>query len=175
MKTKQIWFWFCFIWLLFLVGENGKAAESVWKVVKEPSRSDVLYRLSFADANHGWGIGRRAGDHSFVGFRTEQGGNTWQEIHIPDFRKPVFWAVADMDAYSVFLLTSQEGWIGGAERIAHSVDGGETWELIFLRERMLITLEVQKLLDWIRLNIYSIHFFSPQEGLVLCMRRWKGD
>ncbi len=119
MKTKQSWFWFGFIWLLLMVGEDGNAAASLWKVVKEPHTVAIGgYRLFFADAKNGWIVGYQPSNKpdSFVGFRTQDGGNTWREIHIPDFKNPRL--LGDMDASSVFFLTSQEGWIGGAERIA---------------------------------------------------------
>ncbi len=40
---------------------------------------------------------------------------------------------------------------------------------------MPITLEVQKVLEGGVLYVYGIHFFSPQDGLVLGGVRWRGD
>jgi hypothetical protein len=36
MKTKCRGLWVCFVWLLLMVDKGGNAAESLWKVVKEP-------------------------------------------------------------------------------------------------------------------------------------------
>ena len=171
---------------------TASAQEAEWAVVFEGDRQNFGgWGLSFVNANTGWVVGGMSDiDRSrsaLVGYRTVDGGASWQDMVVPDFHvmyrdgAPViheqgsFERLPGPSPYSVQLLTPLEGWIGGAERLAHSVDGGRTWELIHISPGIIDSPEVLEIEAAGRLSVYGVHFENSSEGIIMCVAQQRGE
>ena len=164
-----------------------------WTVVQDRPAANVqpdYYRMSFFDANNGWIVGGRLGEGvegSYVGFKTSDGGRTWRDIHIPKFRvwmidgEPVVDLSGDevtragAKGYSVHLISPTEAWVGGAERLGHTTDGGETWEVLHFDQVLPDVRRVRIVADKGRLNAYSLHFWNSMEGVMVILAQHLGE
>ena len=164
-----------------------------WTVVQDRPAANVqpdYYRMSFFDANNGWIVGGRLGEGvegSYVGFKTSDGGRTWSDIHIPKFRvwmidgEPVVDLSGDevtragAKGYSVHLISPTEAWVGGAERLGHTTDGGETWEVLHFDQVLPDVRRVRIVADKGRLNAHSLHFWNSMEGVMVILAQHLGE
>ena len=180
--------------LLGLWAASALAQQPAWTVVHEGNLhvgAGGGWGLSFADANNGWVIGGMSSERdvldALVGYRTTDGGASWTDLRVPDFRvryrdgEPVITVTgkpqtqAGPSPYSVQLLTPQEGWIGGPERLALSVDGGRTWELIHISPGIVDSPEVRAAERRGRLNVYSVYFENASSGVIMCAVQKLGE
>ncbi len=163
------------------------AGESSWAVTQPtslPAFANGVFRLSFADGDNGMAVGPGTPGvrvpEPFVGYRTSDGGATWHRIDIPLFRT-VFRDGAPLYSpdgrpelmpgaapYAVHVVDGREAWIGGAERLARTADGGRTWALVHLRAALPSDPDVQAVAARGRLNVGAVHFWDSQSGLVVC-------
>lgn len=76
-----------------------------------------LYDVQFLSNDTGFACGGLRNEYGFV-YKTVDAGQTWSKT-------PVEY---DFCAYSIFMLTSSTGWIGGDfARLYKTTDGGQTW------------------------------------------------
>lgn len=101
------------------VGERGIVVLSddegrTWRVARTPTTA-TLTDVRFADAKNGLAVG-----HDSVILRTEDGGETWAQVHAaPDEQRPLL-AVAYVDARHALAAGAYGAWF-------ESRDGGRTW------------------------------------------------
>jgi photosystem II stability/assembly factor-like uncharacterized protein len=94
--------------------QDGTLADSFW-----------MNDVDFVDSDHGWTIGRMS--HSW---KTSDGGVTWQ-LRPVDYGEPF--------AFRIQFYDLQEGWISqnpgkfSDYEMAHTLDGGEWWDMINVR------------------------------------------
>ncbi|MBT5714662.1 hypothetical protein HOI71_26680, partial [Candidatus Poribacteria bacterium] len=69
--------------------------------------------------------------------------------------------------FAAFRLDKSEAWVGGAELIAHTVDGGATWEITPLWPAVIFTRELIGLTDRGPLGVHGLHFHDRDQGLML--------
>lgn len=180
----------CAVLLGSVLMAYGQEAE--WTVVQDGPIGDGredYYRMSFVDANNGWILGGFVGTgvaDSFIGIKTSDGGRTWSDIHIPTFRvrfidgEPLVWDGKEMTqagarGYAVHLISPTEAWVGGAERLGHTTDGGETWEVLHLGQVLPDIPDVRRVADLGRLNVYGVHFWNSTEGVISCVAQLRGE
>jgi len=118
-------------WKLYLHWGN-------WNNLGTPVR-----KIEFVDVQHGWVL-----VDATTLYRTQDGGETWQPIHLP------------RSGFRVDFTTPEEGWMTVqylAQRkdgeLWHTTDGGRTWDVVF-QTRMGIPLDivfVNPLEGWIAL------------------------
>ena len=168
-------------------------AESPWTVVHEPQLRKQFhgsYQLAFVDADDGWVVGPTnygtPVSASFAGYKTADGGRTWSEIDIPFFRvwllpgDPAFvegrpQTYPGAKPYSVHRLGRREAWIGGGERIAHTTNGGETWELLNIDVAAIDSVAAQRMADGGQLNVYGVYFWTSMDGYAWCVAQEHGE
>jgi len=101
------------------VGERGVVLLSddegrSWRAARSPTTA-TLTDVRFADAKHGIAVG-----HDAVILRTEDGGETWVQVHAaPDDQRPLL-AAAYVDAKHLVAAGAYGSWY-------ESRDGGRTW------------------------------------------------
>jgi photosystem II stability/assembly factor-like uncharacterized protein len=96
--------------------------------------------IYFADADHGWIVGRMG-----TAVLTEDGGDTWTPVTIDE-----------IDIRGVYFADLLNGWVVGREgKLYASADGGHTWE------RQIFTGYPQ--LD----DLYEVRFVNESEGFIL--------
>jgi photosystem II stability/assembly factor-like uncharacterized protein len=169
--TPKKWLRICLVGLALPAHFDSRAGASLWRVVKEPNPPiGREFFLHFADANHGWVLIRGISPISgFVGYRTTDGGSTWQEMHLPAlFPEDPYAGVV----FSAYLLTPLEGWVGGMDRIAHTADGGETWNVVRLSQRISAPEDVRKEIRNDLLYVSGIHFWNSKEGVLYTTFVW---
>ena len=129
--------------------------------------------LHFADAGDGWLISniQQAGpDETLVGYRTRDGGDTWDELHILGFRESLtgrYSWVTGRGPFCAFRIGVAEAWVGGAEAVAHTVDGGATWDITHLWPALVFTRYPIGLADRGALNVRGLHFHDSMSGMAL--------
>lgn len=74
-----------------------------------------VVNFSFLNHDYGWVCGIN-GDGIY---KTEDGGDNWTSLGSPIY-----------DIYSIHFKNFTEGWVGGIDQVAHTVDGGKTFEVI---------------------------------------------
>lgn len=111
----------------WVVGGEGIAATSnggqAW-TIKSVAKGVVLMGVDFFDRSRGYAVGyatSMAGTTRGVGFRTDDGGANWQEMHIPALAV-LSWRVLDVMAISKDGVV-----IVGDSTVATSTDGGRSW------------------------------------------------
>jgi photosystem II stability/assembly factor-like uncharacterized protein len=124
--------------VIFRTRDGGQTWEcqypcKVWTDIQFDSRPYVqkLNDIYFLNERYGWAVG-----DGFYYLTTEDGGDTWKEMPIG------FWAIPETrhTLTATQWLSPQMGWVAGyqydmfaPERrggfIAHTEDGGETWEM----------------------------------------------
>ncbi|MDH5285479.1 MAG: YCF48-related protein [Betaproteobacteria bacterium] len=101
------------------VGERGNVLFSddegrSWRVARSPT-SATLTDVRFVDAKNGIAVG-----HDAVILRSEDGGETWTQVHAaPDEQRPLL-AIAYVDAKHAIAAGAYSAWY-------ESRDGGRTW------------------------------------------------
>lgn len=102
------------------VGERGRIFVSDdegqhWRAVASPAQA-TLTGLYFLDDKRGWAVG-----HDAVILRTEDGGNTWQQVYsAPDEQRPLL---------DVWFADSRQGLaLGAYAAFLQTSDGGKTWQ-----------------------------------------------
>jgi len=124
--------------VIFRTRDGGQTWEcqypcKVWTDIASEIRPFLKHidDVFFLDARQGWAVG-----DGFYYLATEDGGDTWKE-------RPIgFWAIPEtrQNLTATRWISSQRGWVAGyqydmfaPERrggfIAHTEDGGETWEM----------------------------------------------
>ena len=172
---------------------QAEGHDAAWTVVRDApigDGRDDWYRMSFVDAWNGWIVGGRIGpgvDDSYIGIKTSDAGRTWSDIHIPHFRARLIDGeprvnergheerLAGARAYSVHLVNPGEAWVGGATRLAHTKDGGETWKTIHLDETLPDVPEFNAVAQQGRLNIYAVHFWDSKVGIISILAQLRGE
>ncbi|MAF09899.1 hypothetical protein CMK11_05545 [Candidatus Poribacteria bacterium] len=182
------------------VGAAVHGVESPWTVVHDPQLRRQLhgsYQLAFVDADDGWAVGPTnygtPVSPSFAGYKTADGGRTWRDIDIPLFR--VWLLPGDPEfvegqprtypgakPYSVHRPGPREAWVGGGERIAHTTDAGETWELLNIDVAAIDSLAVQRMKAGGpnvnrsgQFNVYGVYFWSSTDGYAWCVVQTRGE
>jgi len=118
---------------LWIAGQAGQIAHSpdggrTW-ITQDSGTTRNLLDIQFADAQRGLAIG----DFGTL-LRTENGGNTWEKISLPDNIElpPDIAEVVqpgDVILYGATFATKDEAWVAGEFGvILHSTDGGLTWQ-----------------------------------------------
>lgn len=153
-------FLFLLLWSILTVNQNTFSQD--WIVVhKGTGRNDMgdfsFSQLHFPDANSGWAVSTlRADGEVFI--HTKDGGLTWDEVVLND---ESFWS-GEVEIVgrtrSVYFLNSQEGWIGGLSKVAHTMDGGKTWQIM--------KVDYEGRIPGRYLAIMRIYFTNSQEGWV---------
>lgn len=96
--------------------EDGGATWARRPIEDEP---ESLYQVRFADARHGFiAAGQYGAEHGGWVLVTADGGDTWR-VRV----------VTDTPVRTVFFAGVREGWAAGDQDVAHTVDGGRTWEV----------------------------------------------
>ncbi len=83
------------------------------RVVVDPDAR--LGALQFADAGHGWVLGRKEGSPDLL-YITEDGGAEWRAVELPT-----------RDIRAFYFADLQRGWLAGPQSIYVSTDGGRNW------------------------------------------------
>lgn len=92
-----------------------------WKKV-EIKLSESLNAVSFINKREGW-----AGGPDGLLVHTQDGGETWtqQQVKLPVYIDKEYLGLADLEA--ILFINEKQGWIGGMDWIAWTVDGGRSW------------------------------------------------
>lgn len=100
-----------------------------WQVQYEDTARSTDLALHFADAQRGWAHALNRG----LLLRTDDGGETWRELALPQLPDPPRGQLAFGDARTLWLLTEacpSSSIAGCRQRIYRSGDGGETFTLV---------------------------------------------
>jgi photosystem II stability/assembly factor-like uncharacterized protein len=130
--------------IAFIIFETHSCSQDM-PVVPEPPleiKSELLGAndLYFADADHGWVVGRMG-----TAVVTDDGGDTWTAVRIDD-----------IDIRGVYFSDTRSGWAVGREgKFYSSSDGGYTWE------RKVFTGYPQ--MD----DLFEVRFVNAAEGFIL--------
>lgn len=102
---------------IFLSDDAGKT----WRTGRSPAQS-TLTALHFRDSKHGWAVG-----HDELILRTEDGGETWQQVHFaPKEERPLL---------DIWFRDERHGIaIGAYGSFLESSDGGRTWQARKIQE-----------------------------------------
>jgi photosystem II stability/assembly factor-like uncharacterized protein len=110
--------------IAWFIGTDGSVMKSTdlaesWQIqFYDPNMS--FSQMCFSDNKHGWVIGRDYNE--FI--RTNDGGNSWDTIEIPN----------SYELFDLFFTDSLKGWMSmsdlGDQKIAKTSDGGNSWELV---------------------------------------------
>jgi photosystem II stability/assembly factor-like uncharacterized protein len=110
------------------VGSSGLALRTLdggahWNPVDIAQGMYNFSDINFSDPRHGWLVGPTAlREFSWIG-RTTNGGDTWDELAVPDARVT--------EVYRIAFADSLHGWLLGSgdevDYVFATSDGGETW------------------------------------------------
>jgi photosystem II stability/assembly factor-like uncharacterized protein len=97
--------------------------------LKTQARHNVMFRdITFADARHGWAVGKPAGRNGTgIVFRTTDGGRTWTRVRLG--------VVGSVKAVS--FAGPRVGFAVCARSVLRTVDGGRHWKVAITAKRLL--------------------------------------
>ncbi len=114
-----------------------------------------LNDIYFVSDSVGWTVGQSG----YVA-RTKDGGTTWEHITAISSRR---------NYYAICFFDEQNGWIGGARRLWHTTDGGDTW--IRMNQELPLEMTITKIFCKDRHTVYLLgydsftgYFFKSENG-----------
>ncbi len=159
-KVKLYIFLSLLLWFALVTTQNLLSQEwiAVHKGTGKIGMSDFAFsQLHFPDANNGWAVSTLRPDGEIFIY-TKDGGLTWNEVVFNDESfSPDEVAIVGRPR-SVYFLNAQEGWIGGLSTVAHTTDGGKTWQVI--------KVDYEGRTPGVYLAVKRIYFANSQEGWV---------